>query len=126
MLPNNPIIINSPQTQPQSETERIKKLVSKNTIKGLSIVQLICAGIAIITHIKLLSNQKSLRYDDIEEAGAGLWTGFFFGVTGLIGLFASQKPSKCKYKYILAFIDKANFFPLNTASGSWQKRRFIF
>ena len=105
MLPNNPIILNSPQTQPQSETERIKKLVSKNTIKGLSIVQLICAGIAIITHITLLSNQKSLRSDYIAEAGAGLWTGFFFGVTGLIGLFTSQKPSKCKYEYSLAFID---------------------
>ena len=96
MLANNPIILNSPQTQPQSETERIKKLVSKKTIKGLSIVQLICAGIAIITHITLLGNQESLRYDGIAEVGAGIWTGFFFGITGLIGLFASQKPSKCK------------------------------
>ena len=121
MLPNYPIILNSPQTQPQSETERIKKLVSKNTIKGLSIVQLICAGIAIITHITLLSNQESLRSDHIAETGAGLWTGFFFGVTGLIGLFTSQKPSKCKYEYTLSFIDKPIFFPLNTASGSWQK-----
>ena len=109
MLPNNPIILNSPQTQPQSETERIKKLVSKNTIKGLSIVQLICAGIAIITHITLLSNHRSLRSVNIAEAGAGLWTGFFFGVTGLIGLFTSQKPSKCKYEYSLAFIDKPIF-----------------
>ena len=108
MLANNPIILNSPQTQPQSETERIKKLVSKKTIKGLSIVQLICAGIAIITHITLLGNLESLRSRS-AEVGAGLWTGFFFGVTGLIGLFASQKPSKCKYRYILAFIDKANF-----------------
>ena len=101
MLPNNPIILNSPQTQPQSETERIKKLVSKNTIKGLSIVQLICAGIAIITHITLLSNQKSLRSDYIAEAGAGLWTGFFFGVSGFTGLFASHNPSKCKYDIML-------------------------
>ena len=121
MLPNNPIILNSPQTQPQSETERIKKLVSKNTIKGLSIVQLICAVIAIITHITLLSNQKSLRSDYIAKVGAGVWTGFFFGVTGLIGLFTSQKPSKCKYEYTLSFIDKLIGFPLNTASGSWQK-----
>ena len=109
MLANNPIILNSPQTQPQSETERIKKLVSKKTIKGLSIVQLICAAIAMITHITLLGNQESLRRSHFAEVGAGLWTGFFFGVTGLIGLFASQKPSKCKYRYILAFIDKANF-----------------
>ena len=91
MLPNNPIIINSPQ----SETNRIKKLVSKKTIKGLSIIQLVCAGIAIITQITLIGNR--VGYGNISHAGAGIWTGFFFGVTGLIGLFASQKPSKCKY-----------------------------
>ena len=90
MLPNNPIILNTPQ--PQSETDRIKKLVSKNAIKGLSIVQLVCSVIAIITQIILLS-----RRIWIANIGAGMWTGFFFGVTGLIGLFASQKPSKCKY-----------------------------
>ena len=95
MQPNNPIIINSPQ--PQSETDRIKKLVSKKTIKGLSIIQLICAGIAIITQITLIGNRESLRNEEIADIGAGLWTGLFFGVTGLIGLFASQKPSKCKY-----------------------------
>ena len=90
MLPNNPIILNTPQ--PQSETDRIKKVVSKNAIKGLSIVQLVCSVIAIITQIILLS-----RRIWIADIGAGMWTGFFFGVTGLIGLFASQKPSKCKY-----------------------------
>ena len=89
MLPNNPIILNTPQ--PQSETDRIKKLVSKNAIKEISIVQLVCAVIAIITQIILLS-----RRIWISDIGAGMWTGFFFGVTGLIGLFASQKPSKCK------------------------------
>ena len=93
MLPNNPIIINSPQ--PQSETDRIKKLVSKKTIKGLSIIQLVCSGIAIITQITLLGNR--VGYSDIADIGAGMWTGFFFGITGLIGIFASQKPAKCKY-----------------------------
>ena len=98
MQPNNPIILNSPQ--PQSETDRIKKLVSKKTIKGLSIIQMLCAGIAIITQITLLGNRESLSdlySQGIADIGAGLWTGLFFGVTGLIGLFASQKPSKCKY-----------------------------
>ena len=98
MLPNNPIILNSPQ--PQSETDRIKKVVSKNAIKGLSIVQLFCAVIVIITQIILLGRREmdctwTCRW--IADIGAGMWTGFFFGVTGLIGLFASQKPSKCKY-----------------------------
>ena len=100
MLPNNPIILNSPQ--PQSETDRIKKVVSKDAIKGLSIVQLVCAVIAIITQIILLGEHKTGSLEGliagwIATIGAGIWTGFFFGVTGLIGLFASQKPSKCKY-----------------------------
>ena len=94
MLPNNPIILNSPQ--PQSNSDRIKKLVSKKAIKGLSIVQLACAVIAIITHIILLGDRRSLLDEHIADIGTGVWTGFFFGVTGLIGLFTSQKPSKCK------------------------------
>ena len=103
MLPNNPIIINSPQ--PQSETDRIRKLVSKKTIKGLSIIQLVCAGIAIITQITLIGNRVGRPPWSIAapaDIGAGMWTGFFFGITGLIGIFASQKPSKCKYAYISA------------------------
>ena len=95
MQPNNPIILNYPQ--PQSETDRIKKLVSKKTIKGLSIIQLVCAGIAIITQITLIGNRVGYPPRDLADIGAGMWTGFFFGITGLIGIFASQKPSKCKY-----------------------------
>ena len=106
MLTNNPIILNSPQ--PQSNSDRTKKLVSKKAIKGLSIVQLVCSVIAIITHIVLLGNRGTQKTSDdicecsrnadehIADIGTGVWTGFFFGVTGLIGLFTSQKPSKCK------------------------------
>ena len=95
MLTNNPIILNSPQ--PQSNSDSMKKLVSKKAIKGLSIVQLACAVIAIITHIILLGNHGSNHFKKhIGDIGIGVWGGFFFGVTGLIGLFTSQKPSKCK------------------------------
>ena len=96
MLPNNPVILNSPQ--PQSNSDRIKKLVSKKAIKGLSIVQLVCSVIAIITHIILLGNRgnRGNHGNGVADIGTGIWTGFFFGVTGLIGLFTSQKPSKCK------------------------------
>ena len=93
MLPNNPVILNSPE--PQSNSDRIKKLVSKKSIKRLSIVQLVCSVIAIITHIILLGNHGNHR-NWVADIGTGVWTGFFFGVTGLIGLFTSQKPSKCK------------------------------
>ena len=94
MLPNNPVILNSPE--PHSNSDRIKKLVSKKSIKRLSIVQLVCSVIAIITHIILLGNRGSLLNEHIADIGTGVWTGFFFGVTGLIGFFTSQKPSKCK------------------------------
>ena len=49
-----------------------------------------------ITHIILLGNRGSLLNEHIADVGTGVWTGFSFGVTGLIGLFTSQKPSKCK------------------------------
>ena len=76
MLPNNPIILNSPQ--PQSETDRIKKVVSKNAIKALSIVQMVCAVIAIITQIIVLGRRETLYAEFFAHVGAGMWTGFFF------------------------------------------------
>ena len=90
---NNQNVVNF--SQPQSDDERLKKLISKRTVKILGITQLVCAFIAIITQIILLSHMDS-DFDIIPAFGAGLWTGFFFGITGFIGLFASQKPSKCK------------------------------
>ena len=111
MSSSNPTFMNSPLSQLHPDIVSIKEFVSKNPIKILSTIQLVCTGIAVITQIVLLSHRESgiLNGSFIPQIGTGLWTGFFFGVTGLIGLFTSQKPSKCKYRYILAFIDKANF-----------------
>ena len=73
---------------------RLKKQLPKRAIKVLGISQLVCAFIVIITQIILISHMGTDF--DIPAIGTGIWTGFFFGVTGLMGLFASQKPSKCK------------------------------
>ena len=87
MSSSNPTFMNSP----------IKEFIPKNPIKILSTIQLICAGIAAITQIALLSHRESLSYGSfIPEIGTGLWAGFFFGVSGFTGLFASNNPSKCK------------------------------
>ena len=91
MSSSNPTFMNSP----------IKEFIPKNPIKILSTIQLICAGIAAITQITLIIHRESVLYygigSFIPEIGTGLWAGFFFGVSGFTGLFASHNPSKCKY-----------------------------
>ena len=83
----------------------MKEFVSKNPIKILSTIQLVCAGIAAITQIALIIHRESVLYYGIgsliPEIGTGLWAGFFFGVSGFTGLFASHNPSKCKYDIML-------------------------
>ena len=103
MSSSNPTIMNSPPPQPHPDRIRIKEFISKNPIFPiLSTIQLVCAGIAAITQIVLLSHRESLSDGSfIPEIGTGLWAGFFFGVTGFTGLFASQNPSKCKYNILL-------------------------
>ena len=85
-----------PTYQPQSANDEIRKKVSKRNIKVLSILQLLCGALAVITQIIALSNQQFSREWGVVIMGTGLWTGLFFGITGLVGLFTSQKPSKCK------------------------------
>ena len=103
MSSSNPTFMNSPLHQLHPDIVSIKEFVSKNPIKILSTIQLVCAGIAAITQIVLLSHRESgiLYGSFIPQIGTGLWAGFFFGVTGFTGLFASQNPSKCKYNIML-------------------------
>ena len=97
MSSSNPTFMNSPLSQLHPDIVSIKEFVSKNPFKILSTIQLVCAGIAAITQIALLSHRESLSYGSfIPEIGTGLWAGFFFGVSGFTGLFASNNPSKCK------------------------------
>ena len=105
MSSSNPTFMNSPLSQLHPDIVSIKEFVSKNPIKILSTIQLVCAGISAISAITqnaLLSHRELLSYGSfIPEIGTGLWAGFFFGVTGFTGLFASQNPSKCKYNMML-------------------------
>ena len=97
MSSSNPTFMNSPLSQLHPDIVSIKEFVSKNPIKILSTIQLVCAGIAAITQIVLLGHHQFLYGSFIPLIGTGLWAGFFFGVTGFTGLSASHNPSKCKY-----------------------------
>ena len=122
MSSSNPIIMNSPPPQIPPDIVRIKEFVSKTPIKILSTIQLFCAGIAAITQIVLLSSlshREAFFYGSfIPEIGTGLWAGFFFGVTGFTGLFASHNPSKCKYTNSLVNAD--SFHP-NFTETTFEK-----
>ena len=39
--------------------------------------------------------QDSYYYSTTSEIGTGLWTGFFFAISGGVGLVAFQRPSSC-------------------------------
>ena len=39
--------------------------------------------------------QDSYYYSTTSEIGTGLWTGFFFAISGGVGLVAVQRPSSC-------------------------------
>jgi hypothetical protein len=34
-------------------------------------------------------------HHSINDIGAGIWTGLFFGIAGTIGLMAAHRPSHC-------------------------------
>jgi len=94
-----PIILTIPnQNNTQSDKEHILKLFPKNTILTLSIIQLVCGALAAISQIVLLGIAGRHSFADV---GTGIWTGFFFGISGGVGLVASNRPSNAT---IIAFM----------------------
>ena len=82
-------------TLPQSEAEFFEAEQKKffiKSIKIISTIQLISAFVAAITEMVIISNQWNY-----SVIGVGIWSGFFFALSGLIGLLTAQKPSKRKY-----------------------------
>merc|ERR1712062_497142 len=55
----------------------------------LSIIQLIMAGLSITTNVIGLLT----RYPQLHFVGVGIWSGVFFGLSGIFGLIASCKPT---------------------------------
>jgi len=90
-----PIVLTIPtQNESQSEKQHILKVFPKKTILTFSIIQLTCAGLAAILQLCLIGMHDSY-YFSTAYVGTGLWTGFFFGISGGVGLVAVQRPSNC-------------------------------
>jgi len=114
-----PIVLTIPtQNESKSEKEHILKVFPKKTILTFSIIQLICAALAAILQICLIGIHDSY-YFTISYVGAGLWCGFFFGISGGIGLIAAQRPSNCTLiAYMVLSIISALFaLPLLAFAG---------
>merc|ERR1712008_374335 len=90
-----PIVLTIPtQNESQSEKQHILKVFPKKTILTFSIIQLTCAGLAAVLQLCLIGMHDSY-YFSTSYVGTGLWTGFFFGISGGVGLVAVQRPSNC-------------------------------
>merc|ERR1711962_172912 len=83
----------APETQ--TKKERITKLFPTRVVKILSIIQLVCAVLAFVMQMIVISTGEG------DHFGTGFWTGIFFGISGGIGVLISQRPSHCN---IIAFM----------------------
>merc|ERR1711962_5973 len=84
----------APETQ--TKKERITKLFPTCVVRILSIIQLVCAVLAFVLQMLVLSNHNSCNGPDcFAYVGTGFWTGIFFGISGGIGVLVSQRPSHC-------------------------------
>ena len=87
MATPNQIMIAIPE--PLFEPDQIQKQTSKEIIKDLSIIQLVCSFLAVISEIVQI---YGLDYFTI---GTGIWTGLIFGMNAVIGLSVSNQSLKC-------------------------------
>ena len=83
----NQIMIAIPQ--PQLEPDWIEKQTSRGVIQNLSINQIKCSFLAVISEI------VQICVLDYFTIGTGVWTGLVFGINGVIGLSVATKTSKC-------------------------------
>merc|ERR1711899_114513 len=86
-----PIVLTIPtQNDTKSEKEHILKLFPKRTILIFSIIQLVCSGLAGILQMCVIGIDQGRYYTYFPAVvGTGIWTGFFFGISGGIGLVAA-------------------------------------
>jgi len=123
-----PIILTIPtQNDVQSEKQHLLKLFPKNTILTLSIIQLVCGALAAITQLCLMG------FTDYGVAfvSTGIWTGFFFGISGGVGLVASTRPSNASIVafMVLSIISALFCLPLlvfagiGYGDGRWNRYR---
>ena len=108
MVPMNP-------EMKKMEKARIEKLFPKKTRSILSILQLVFAGLAGLMQIILFC------YDDwgIALTGMGIWSGFFFGIAGGVGLIAAHRPSRRSLKAFMVMSIIGTIFAVILIVISW-------
>ena len=92
-----PVIIMVPTPAPVKEKIPYEKRFPKKFMLTLSSIQLAMAILAIITQVMGLS----VRNPEAHFAGAGIWCGVFFALSGVFGTIASTKPS---FGWIVTFM----------------------
>eukprot|EP00058_Branchiostoma_floridae_P020821 XP_002606311.1 hypothetical protein BRAFLDRAFT_67552 [Branchiostoma floridae] len=66
------------------------KCFGGNTVKALSITQIVCGSLAILLGIAIIIPGSGLFY-----TGYPIWTGAVFLATGIIGIYAAKRKTKC-------------------------------
>ncbi|XP_078678362.1 uncharacterized protein LOC144914414 [Branchiostoma floridae x Branchiostoma belcheri] len=61
-----------------------------NTVKALSITQIVCGSLAILLGIAII-----IPGSELFRTGYPIWTGAMFLSTGIIGIFAARRKNKC-------------------------------
>jgi len=112
-----PVFFTIPQQNGSvSEKEHINKVFPKKSMLVTSSLQITCGAFAALTHMILLG----LTHETFPSViGVGLWTGFFFGLAGGIGLIAMNRPSSCTVVayMVLSIIASLNCLILLIFSG---------
>ena len=97
---SNPIVINLPPVDPNHERDQIKKSFPKRVMMLLSILQIVCGGLVFLLQIIQYFVERP-HNNWVYIVGWGIWTGPIFAASGLVGLIAASKPSKCIVKAFL-------------------------
>ncbi|XP_035666283.1 uncharacterized protein LOC118409394 isoform X2 [Branchiostoma floridae] len=66
------------------------KCFGGNTVKALSITQIVCGSVAILLGIAII-----IPGSELFQTGYPIWTGALFLSTGIIGIFAAKRKTKC-------------------------------
>lgn len=118
----NPVVLDKPKKI------SYKRRFPKRLIIALSIIQLTMAALSITTNVLGVT----MRYPHpFHNIGVGIWTGIFFGLSGIFGLVASCNPTLGYIVTLMVFSIIAALFslpllilsPLGTADTKYCSHR---
>ena len=100
---NDPVVLDKPKKI------SYKRRFPKRLIIALSVIQLTMAALSITTNVLGVT----MRYPHVfHMIGVGIWSGIFFGLSGIFGLVASCKPTLGYIVTLMVFTIIAALFSL--------------